>query len=157
MNVGVVSDTHGLVRASLLEALDGVDHILHAGDVGPPDVLVEFEALAPVTAVRGNTDAFEIRERLPSVARLELAGRRTVLLHGDELPAATPEHAVEVHPEADLVVLGHTHRPLIRWLGDTLVVNPGSAGPRRFGLPPSFALLRIGEGEMRARTIHLPD
>ncbi len=155
MHIGVISDTHGLLRPQVFSVFQGVDHILHAGDVGPPDILTELEALAPLTAVYGNTDDFDLRARIPEVARLELAGVPTVLLHGHQLAPLTPEAAASAHPDGTLVIYGHTHRPRIENVGETLTLNPGSAGPRRFKLPVSVALIEIREGRIRPRLVEL--
>ena len=143
--IGLISDTHGRLRNEVFDRLAGVEHILHAGDIGPPDLIVELETIAPVTAVFGNTDGFGVRDRVPRVAELELAGRRVVVLHGDQLGSPTPEALRLAHPEADVIVFGHTHRPLIDESEGVLVVNPGSAGAARFGIAPSVAILTLGE------------
>ena len=157
MRVGIVSDTHGLLRPEVLRAFAGVDHILHAGDVGDPGILTELEAIAPVTAVFGNTDGFDVRGRVPEVARVELAGASVVVLHGHLLRAATAAHAAAAHPDADLVVFGHSHRPGILRVGTVLTVNPGSAGPRRFRDPVTVALAEIADGAVRAELVQLLD
>jgi putative phosphoesterase len=145
MRIGLISDTHGRLRNEVYDLFDGVEHILHAGDVGPPDLLVELEAIAPVTAVYGNTDGFPLRERTSDVAVLELEGHRVVVLHGDQLGSPTPERLRLSYPEARVIVYGHTHRPLVDETEGTLVVNPGSAGAARFGIPPSVGILTLGE------------
>lgn len=157
MRVGIVSDTHGLLRPELFARLEGVEHILHAGDVGPADLLDELEALAPVTAVWGNTDGWDVRHRVPEVASLELAGVRVVVVHGHQHGSPTPEAVAAAHPEAALVVFGHSHRPLIRRLGGVMAVNPGSAGPRRFQLPVTVALAELDGGRVEARLVPLLD
>lgn len=145
MRIGLISDTHGMLRPQVFDRLIGVERILHAGDVGPADLLVELEALAPVTAVWGNTDTFDVRERVEAMARLELAGRRLVLLHGHQLGSPTPDGLRRAVPDADIIVYGHTHRPLIDEENGVLVVNPGAAGAARFGIPPSVAILWLGD------------
>lgn len=144
MEIGLISDTHGLLRPEVFDVLDGVECILHAGDVGGEDILVELGALAPVTAVWGNTDGFAIRERTSETARLELAGWDVVVVHGHQLGAPTPRLLREVHGSADVIVYGHTHRPLVDRNG-SLVVNPGAAGPARFNILPSVGILTLGE------------
>ena len=144
MLVGLISDTHGLLRPEVAEVFDGVDMILHAGDVGSRDVLDGLERIAPVTAVRGNVD---IGLDLPELARLELAGVHVVVVHGDRLASRTPEKVAEAHPGADLVVFGHSHRPLVCRVGDVLVVNPGTAGRRRFRDPVSLARAELRDGD----------
>lgn len=143
MRIGLISDTHGKLRNQVFTALDGVTRILHAGDIGPYDLLVELEAIAPVTAVYGNTDRFDIRERVPEVAELEAAGYRISVIHGHQLGSPKPAGLRNALPEADVIVYGHTHRPLTEDVGGTLVVNPGSAGAARFGLHPSVAVLTL--------------
>lgn len=155
MRVGIVSDTHGLLRPELLERLAGVEHILHAGDVGGAELLEALEGLAPVTAVRGNTDGGEVSGRLPEVARVELAGVSIVVVHGHQHGSPTPLKLAGAHPEAGLVVFGHSHVPVVERVGSVLAVNPGSAGPRRFELPVTIALATIEEGGVEARLEHL--
>lgn len=145
MRIGLISDTHGMLRPQVFDRLSGVERILHAGDVGPADLLVELEALAPVTAVWGNTDTFDVRERVEAMARVELAGRRVVLLHGHQLGSPTPDGLRRAVPDADIIVYGHTHRPLIDEENGVLVVNPGAAGAARFGIPPSVAILSLDD------------
>jgi putative phosphoesterase len=151
MKVGILSDTHGLLRPELFEALDGVDQILHAGDIGSLDLLAELEALAPVTAVWGNTDGWDVRGRVPETAEVELGGVRVVVIHGHQLGSPTPAALAARYPAAGLVVFGHTHQPLIERVGGVLAVNPGSVGPRRFKLPVSLALATIDEGSVDVR------
>ncbi|HEX6038754.1 metallophosphoesterase family protein [Longimicrobium sp.] len=158
MKIGIISDTHGLLRAQVFEVFAGVEHILHAGDIGDADILTELQALAPVTAVWGNVDGMDIRGRVPEVARLELGGVRVAMLHGMQLGSPTPEKAAAAHPDAGLVVFGHSHRPLIRQVGSVLAVNPGSAGRRRFKDPVTVALAELADGRATARLVDLdPD
>lgn len=157
MRIGLVSDTHGLLRPEVLRALEGVEHILHAGDVGSTAILDALEALAPVTAVFGNTDGPEVRARVPEVARVELGGLAVVVLHGHRLRAATPAYAAAAYPAAALVVFGHSHRPVIERIGGMLAVNPGSAGPRRFRDPVTLALAELADGAVRAELVQLLD
>ena len=152
MLVGLIADTHGLLRDEVAEAFDGVECILHAGDVGSRDVLDGLERLAPVTAVRGNVD---VGLDLPAMARLELAGVRVVVVHGDRLGSRTPEKVAEAHPGADLVVFGHSHRPLVRHVGSVLVVNPGSAGRGRFRDPVSVARAELHDGQATVTLVPL--
>lgn len=157
MKIGIISDTHGLLRPEVFRHLEGVEHILHAGDVGPADLLTELEAIAPVTAVWGNTDDWEMRRRVPEVAIQELAGTRIVMVHGQQFGSPTPEKVAAEYPDAQLVVFGHSHRPLIQRVGSVLAVNPGSAGPRRFNLPITVALADLDGGNVEARLISLLD
>lgn len=155
MRIGLISDTHGLLRPQVFDRLSGVDRILHAGDIGPVDILTELERLASVTAVWGNTDLFDIRERTQAVARLELDGRRIALLHGHQLGSPTPDGLRRANPDADIIVYGHTHRPLIEDEDGVLVVNPGAAGAARFGIPPSVAILELADGEATVELLEL--
>ena len=155
MRIGIISDTHGLLRREVFERFAGVEHILHAGDVGPAHILTELEAIAPVTAVWGNTDGFEIRRRVPEIARVELGGVSIVVLHGMQLGSPTAEKAAKAHPDAGLVVFGHSHQPVVRRVGSVLAVNPGSAGPQRFRDPITCALGTIGDGTVSVELVTL--
>jgi putative phosphoesterase len=147
MRLGVIADTHGLLRPEVFDVFREVDHILHAGDLGPLELLAELEALAPVTAVYGNTDGFDVRGRLPQVARIELDGFRIVVTHGDQFGAPTPEKVQQAFPDAEILVFGHTHRPLLTLVDVVVtVMNPGGAGHRRFNLPPSVGILELEPG-----------
>lgn len=147
MRLGVISDTHGLLRAEVLEVFEDVNHILHAGDVGNSDVLVELQALAPVTAVFGNTDDLGLRARLPQVAEIEVDGFRIVVTHGDQLGHPTPAKLHEEFPRAEIIVYGHTHKPLLELVDKTVtVMNPGGAGAPRFGVLPSVGILELEPG-----------
>lgn len=140
--IGLISDTHGLVRPGVHQALAGVELILHAGDVGGDDVLMELELIAPVRAVFGNTD-LPGQPRLSAELELEADGVRVHVSHGHELGSPTPQALLERYPH-DVIVYGHTHRQLITRADGRLVVNPGAAGPRRFDLQPSVAILTLG-------------
>ncbi len=142
MIVGLISDTHGLVRPEVFDALAGVELILHAGDVGE-DALIEIQAIAPVYAVYGNTDA--PGASLPAARDLELGGLSVHVSHGHELGSPTPGKLLARY-KADVIVFGHTHKPLVERAGHRLVVNPGAAGPRRFNLKPSVARMVIENG-----------
>ena len=155
MRVGLISDTHGLVRPSVHRALAGVELILHAGDVGDDAILDELETIAPVLAVYGNTDAPD-RLRLAAAIDRHLGGLSVHVSHGHEVGSPTPERLVERYP-ADVVVYGHTHRQLVTRVGAQLVVNPGAAGARRFKLLPSVGLLRIGEGHAEVELVPLDE
>lgn len=147
MRLGVISDTHGLLRPEVFQAFREVDHILHAGDVGPESLLEELETIAPVTAVYGNTDGRELRGLLPEVARLELDGFNIVVTHGDRFGVPTPDKLHAEFPEAEIIVFGHTHRPLLTLVDVVVtVMNPGGAGPRRFDLPASVGILELEAG-----------
>jgi putative phosphoesterase len=148
--VGVISDTHGLLRPEALTALRGVDAIVHAGDVGARDVLDRLAAIAPVTAVRGNNDREAWARALPEAATLELGGARLYVLHDRAELHLDPEQAGFA-----AVITGHSHRPSLERRGTVLFLNPGSAGPRRFTLPVSTARLRVANGKVRARLVPL--
>jgi len=147
VRVGVISDTHGVLWPEVFDAFERVDHILHAGDVGPPEILIELEALAPVTAVYGNVDGPELRARLPQVADLELDGFAIVVTHGDQFGSPTPAKLHDAFPKAEIIVYGHTHRPLLELVDRTVtVMNPGGAGHPRFNLKPSVGILELEAG-----------
>jgi uncharacterized protein len=157
MRLGIISDTHGLLRAEVLETFKAVDHILHGGDVGTWEVLIELQALAPVTAVYGNTDGPELRGKLTQVAHVELDGFEIVVTHGDQFGHPTPAKLHDAFPRAEIIVFGHTHKPLLELVDRTVtVINPGGAGPKRFGLAPSVGILELEPGiPPRARLVPL--
>jgi putative phosphoesterase len=156
VRVGIISDTHGLLRPEVFGAFEGVEHILHAGDVGPADLLDELAAIAPVTAVYGNTDCWEVRQRVPEVARVCLAGANVVVVHGMQFGSPTPAAVAAAFRDAHLVVFGHSHQPVVRRVEGVLAVNPGSAGRRRFRDPVTLAVAEIaGPGEIEARLVEL--
>ena len=157
MRVGVISDTHGLLRPEVFEVFEKVDYILHAGDVGEAQILVELEALAPVTAVYGNADPPDLRARVPQVAHLELDGFDIVVTHGDQFGHPTPAKLHEAFPRAEIIVYGHTHKPLLELVDKTVtVMNPGGAGAARFHLKPSVGIMELEAGiPPRARLIEL--
>lgn len=147
MRLGVISDTHGMLRREVFDVFNEVDHILHGGDVGRLDLLVELEALAPVTAVYGNSDDLEIRGKLPQVAEVELDGFSIVITHGDQFGSPTPAKLVAAFPKAEIIVYGHSHRPLLELVDRTItVMNPGGAGAPRFSLKPSVGILELEPG-----------
>jgi putative phosphoesterase len=150
--IGLISDTHGLVRESVFSALAGVDLILHAGDVGD-GVLVELRTIAPVRAVCGNTDPPGDPELPPSI-EMTHGGVRIHVSHGHELGAPTPPKLLATYP-ADVIVYGHTHKPLLVHADARWVVNPGSAGPQRFRLQPSVARLSVEHGKATIELIGL--
>jgi uncharacterized protein len=142
--IGLIADTHGLMRPGALEALRGVELILHAGDVGRRAVLAELRTMAPVRAVCGNVDDPQDPD-LERTIELVVDGIRVHVTHGHELGSPTPDRLLARYP-ADVIVFGHTHRALVHRAGSRLVVNPGAAGPRRFNLKPSVALMTIESG-----------
>lgn len=148
--IGIISDTHGLVRPEALEALAGCDLILHGGDIGKPDVLDALEAIAPVIAIRGNVDREAWADPIPLTRTLDLAGNRIHLLHNI---ADLPKNAAK---DFDVIVFGHSHKARCEQVGATLYFNPGSAGPRRFKLPVTLGRLRLIEGELVPEIIDLP-
>lgn len=141
--VGLISDTHGMLRPEVFEAFRDVDAILHAGDVGPDEILDELSAIAPVYAVQGNTDPID-NPRLPESRQFELAGKRIHLSHGHEV-GAKPITLLAAY-DADIIIYGHTHRELVTREDGRLVINPGAAGARRFDLMPCVAILAISGG-----------
>jgi putative phosphoesterase len=142
--IGLISDTHGLVRPAVHEALKGVELILHAGDVGGPEILDELRLIAPIRAVFGNTDPPGVPYLTPSID-IEIGGVRIHVSHGHEVGSPTPEKMAARY-DSDVVVYGHTHRQLVTILEGRLFVNPGAAGQRRFKLSPSVGILSIAEG-----------
>lgn len=150
--VGVISDTHGLLRPWALAALKGADLIVHAGDVGAPEVLSSLATIAPVTAVRGNVDREAWAEHLPETAVVEVEGLRLYVLHDLEQLDLDPAVAGFA-----AVLSGHSHHPRIETRRGVLYLNPGSAGPRRFHLPVSLAWLYISEGRVRAELLSLEE
>lgn len=150
--IGLISDTHGLVRSDVFDALDGVELILHAGDVGD-GVLEELSTIASVIAVYGNTDPTDDPRLVQAIERT-IGGVRVHVSHGHELGSPTPERLL-VKYDADVIVYGHTHQQKIFESEGRLVVNPGAAGQRRFKLKPSVAVLTIEDGKAAARIIEL--
>jgi len=151
--IGLISDTHGLVRPDVHTALAGVELILHAGDVGGDEILDELALIAPIQAVYGNTDS-PGDPRLSASIRYSVDGVRIHVSHGHEIGAPRPEKLIERY-DADVIVYGHTHRPLIVRAGGRLVVNPGAAGPRRFDIKPSVARLTIVGGQAECELVAL--
>ena len=148
MRLGVIADTHGMLRPEVFEIFKEVDHIIHAGDVGPLDIITALEAIAPVTAVFGNTDGFDVRAKLPRVAKVRLDGFDIVVTHGDQFGPGVPNE--ELHaafPEADILIHGHTHMPKLELVDVVVtVMNPGGAGARRFDLPASVGIMELEAG-----------
>lgn len=150
--IGVISDTHGLLRPEALEALHGSQHIIHAGDLGAPEILDPLRAIAPVTAVRGNVDKGPWARKLLDTEIVEIGSVSIYVLHDlarlDLKPEAAGFHAV---------IFGHSHVPLQEKRGGVLYFNPGSAGPRRFKLPVSVGRLIVERGEVRGEIISISD
>src|SRR5215472_2286144 len=138
MIVGVISDTHGLLRPEALEFLRGSEHIIHAGDIGSPEIVPELERIAPVTAIRGNVDTQPWAQRFAETEVVELAGLHIFVIHD--------LNALDLNPKAAgfaAVISGHSHQPKHEIKDGVLYFNPGSAGPRRFSLPISVGKLEI--------------
>jgi putative phosphoesterase len=142
MKIGVVSDTHGLLRPEVLPALAGVDHILHLGDVGGPSILKALEKIAPIHAIRGNVDSEGPCRRLPETDVLLFEGHYLYLLHD-----LSTLHLDPVAAKFSAVLYGHSHRPTIDHKKGVLYFNPGSCGPRRFELPVTIGLLTLKSGK----------
>lgn len=156
MKIGLISDTHGLLRPEVFRVFEGVDRILHAGDVGREDILIELRAIAPVDAVYGNTDGWDLRAALAPERTLKLGGLIVTLVHGDVVGSPTPASLRRAFPRADIIVYGHTHVQLVdRADGAALTINPGAAGPARFKLKPSVALLSLGGGDPSVEIVAL--
>jgi putative phosphoesterase len=148
--VGVISDTHGLLRPEAVAALEGSRYIVHGGDVGDESILRTLEAIAPVTVVRGNVDTGTWARRLPRTAVLDVDGVRIYAVHDISDLDIDPRTA-----GVNVIVFGHSHRPGIEPRGDVIYLNPGSAGPRRFDLPVSLARLTIEAGVAAAEIVEL--
>jgi uncharacterized protein len=151
--VGLISDTHGLLRPEVFPALEGVGLILHAGDVGGQDILDELSALAPVHAVYGNTDP-PGTANLHAHLALELERCSIHVSHGHEVGSPTAERLLARYT-ADVIVFGHTHKPLVERAGGRLVINPGAAGPKRFNLKPSVARMTVEDGRADVELVWL--
>lgn len=144
--IGLVSDTHGLMRPEALDWLRGSDHIVHAGDICDPAILAALRAIAPLTAVRGNNDVGPWAETLPATAELHVEGVLIHVIHD------LADFSLDAARGVRVVVSGHSHKPVVRERGGVLFVNPGSAGPRRFALPIAAGELVVSEGAATART-----
>jgi putative phosphoesterase len=150
--IGVISDTHGLLRPEAQEALRGSDRIIHAGDVGDRSILRRLEQLAPVTAVRGNVDDLLWAKQLPETSVVDVEGLSIYVLHALDRLDLKPEAAGFA-----AVIYGHSHVPKQEMKNGVLYFNPGSAGPRRFSLPVSLGRLTVENGQLRPELIPLPD
>ncbi|PYX00891.1 MAG: hypothetical protein DMG89_03335 [Acidobacteria bacterium] len=150
MLIGVISDTHGLLRKEAVAALQGSDHIIHAGDVGDPAILRELDAIASVTAVRGNVDRGSWASTLSEVSILEAGGVSIYVLHVLQKIDLKPETA-----RFAAVVYGHSHVPKQETKNGVLYFNPGSAGPRRFRLPVTVGTLTLEDGKLRGKIVEL--
>ena len=150
LTVGVLSDTHGLLRPEVVEALAGVDHILHAGDVGDPRILDKLRSIAPLTAIRGNVDVSGACAELPPNEAVQLRGHIFYLVHALQDLDINPQVA-----DVSVVVYGHSHRSASEQREGVLYLNPGSAGPRRFDLPATLAKITLIDREIRVSIVTL--
>jgi putative phosphoesterase len=157
ISIGVIADTHGLFDPAILQHFQHVDHIVHAGDIGNRSVIEQLEMIAPVTAVSGNVDGYD-ESGFPTEAIIKLNSFRIAIRHvvfeGGKLTKAGRAFLDRTRP--DICIFGHTHQPKSEWLGDTLLFNPGSAGPKRFILPRMVGRITIGI-RRSARHIRLED
>jgi uncharacterized protein len=150
MIVGVISDTHGLLRPEAMEMLRGSEHIIHAGDIGAPEIIPALEKLAPVTAIRGNVDQMAWCRKFSETEVVELAGIHIYIIHD--------VNAIDLNPKAAgfaAVISGHSHKPHQETKDGVLYFNPGSAGPRRFKLPITVGRLEISGGRLAATVLSL--
>jgi putative phosphoesterase len=150
MIIGVISDTHGLLRPEAVKLLQGSAHIIHAGDIGSPEIVPALEKIAPVTAIRGNIDRQSWAQRFPETEVVEFAGKHIYVIHD--------ANALDLNPKAAgfaAVISGHSHQPKQEIKDGILYFNPGSAGPRRFKLPITLGKLDIGEGMLQAAVLTL--
>jgi uncharacterized protein len=152
LNIGVISDTHGVLRPEAVLALRGVDHILHAGDVGDARILSALREIAPLTAIRGNVDVSGECSQLPPTDSVELGSSLIYLVHALENLDLNPRVA-----GVAAVVYGHSHRPDMQRRDGVLYLNPGSAGPRRFSLPVTLAMVEVSDEKLQARIVDLGD
>jgi len=150
MRIGIISDTHGLLRPEAIKHLAGTDHIIHAGDIGAPEVIEGLRRIAPTTAIRGNIDAGEWAKHYPDTELIVLGGRALYVLHNLK--------ELKLDPAAsgfDVIISGHSHRPKIETKNGILYVNPGSAGPRRFKLPIAVAILTLSDRALLPRILEI--
>jgi putative phosphoesterase len=148
--IGLISDTHGLIRPQALAALKGVDLIIHAGDIGKPEVLDALQTIAPLVAVKGNVDRGRWAKPLPDTRALKVGGARVFVVHN--------VNELDFNPAArhyQVVISGHSHKPSVVTHNGVLLVNPGSAGPRRFKLPVAVGRLRVDCLDVSAEIVHL--
>ncbi|MHC8407048.1 MULTISPECIES: metallophosphoesterase family protein [unclassified Pseudomonas] len=150
MKVGVISDTHGLLRPEALTALEGCELIVHAGDIGSPEILDQLASIAPLHVVRGNNDQQSSwADHLPDLTCFEINGWQAFLVHDiADVPA-------ELDAATKLVITGHSHKPSMEWHDEVLYLNPGSAGRRRFKLPVTLAILEVSATSLEPRLVHL--
>ncbi|WP_343351233.1 metallophosphoesterase family protein [Pseudomonas sediminis] len=151
MRIGLIADTHNLLRPEALAALQGVDHLIHAGDIGGPHILTELERIAPLSVVRGNNDQEAWADDIPETLTLRFEDTTLYVLHDLKQLNIDPR-ALEI----DVVIAGHSHKPLHEERNGVLYLNPGSAGPRRFKLPIGVGILHIEDRRVQAELITLP-
>jgi uncharacterized protein len=150
VTIGVISDTHGLLRPEAIDALHGSDHIIHAGDIGPPEILEKLSAMAPLTAIRGNIDKDAWARKLPETEAVEISGISIYVLHD--------RARLDLNPKAagfHIVISGHSHIPKQETRDGVLYFNPGSAGPRRFKLPVTIGKLVLEDRAFRGEIVEL--
>ena len=150
MRIGIISDTHGLLRPEVIKQLAGADHIIHAGDIGAPEVSKGLRSIAPITAIRGNIDAGAWAQDYPDTELVLLGGRAFFVLHN--------LNELKLDPSVsgfDIVVSGHSHRPKIETKNGVLYINPGGAGPRRFKLPIAVAILTLSDRAILPRILEI--
>jgi len=150
MIIGIISDTHGLLRPEAVASLRGSEHIIHAGDIGSPEIIPELEKIAPVTAIRGNVDTEAWARRFAETEVVELGGLHIYVIHD--------ANALDLNPKAAgfaAVISGHSHQPKQETKDGVLYFNPGSAGPRRFSLPVSVGRLEIVDGKVSAQILKI--
>ncbi len=150
LKIGIISDTHGLLRPEIAPAFAGVAHILHAGDIGSPQMIASLRRIAPVIAIRGNVDTGPWAERYPETQTVTFCGRRFYLVHDIKTLQLDP-----VSIGVDAIICGHSHRPRIETIRGVLHLNPGSAGPRRFNLPISVATMDLTAADLTPVIHHL--
>ncbi|WP_213941328.1 metallophosphoesterase family protein [Pseudomonas sp. dw_612] len=150
MKIGVISDTHGLLRPEAVAALEGCERIIHAGDIGSAQILEQLMAIAPLHVVRGNNDLdASWAKQIPDLLHIDVNGWKTLLVHDiADVPVA-------LDADVRLVITGHSHKPMIEWRGERLYLNPGSAGRRRFKLPVTLALLEVSATSIEPRLVSL--
>lgn len=152
MEIGIISDTHSLVRPQVYDAFEGVDLILHAGDIGSHDVIIELEPIAPIKAVAGNNDG-HLSHKFEEKVSFELVQRTFNLQH--ILDVIPEEKSADLSLIKEIFIFGHSHQPMNRQVGDTLYFNPGSAGPRRFSLPITVGRITVDEEKVEGKIISL--
>ncbi len=155
MKIGVISDTHGRTHPRVFELFNGVDHIIHAGDIGEEECLIDLRALAPVTVVRGNVDVFGPCSRYPEEAAFTLGNVRFHLVHQVMPLLDRIDQQRWQGPLPDVLIYGHSHQGTMKTVGKTMLFNPGSAGPRRFKKIPSIGLMAVTDGTVSAQLIAL--